>query len=248
MNLQERKTQLEESKQTLGQNYYQQSESAAKELRETVLNFFTKEGVLKEGDTIRGGGYSFSIERPHPGSNYPKEMFSLYHDTAFGEDTYKLKMNYYTGGAVGPDSPWELERLVTLGKAASVLLDTEKELELNLLLTTIKSSLEPITKEYYEKKREIEKEISLIDQELNRQAEAQFLADLTKGVTFQDTQTIHQSTRTYRRVKRLKLIKSTTSGKSIDVMLGDDWGERDYQERFKIENITPLYNQPYTVS
>jgi hypothetical protein len=248
MNLQEQKTQLEASKQTLEQNYYQQSESATKQLSETVLSFFQRQGVLTEQDIVKGGGYSFSIQRPHSESNYPKEMFTLYHDNAFREDTYKLKINYYTGGSIGSDSPWELTRLATIGRVASILLNKELESELNILLTTIKVAFEPITKEYYKSKGEINQELSLVNQELNRQAEVQFLADLTKGVTFQDTQTLNQSTRTYYKVRGLKLIKATSSGKSVDVMLRDDWSERNYQERFKIENLIHLKNQPYTVS
>jgi len=248
MNLQERKTHLEELKQTLEQNYYQQSESATKQLSETVLSFFQRQGVLTEQDIVKGGGYSFSIQRPHSESNYPKEMFTLYHDIAFREDTYKLKINYYTGGSIGSESPWELTRLATVGRVASILLNKELESELDILLTTIKVSFEPITKEYYEQRGELNKEISLIDQELNRQAEAQFMQDLVKGVTFQDTQTLNQSIRTYYKVRGLKLIKSTASGKSVDVMLSIDESERNYQERFKIENISHLYTKPYTVS
>jgi hypothetical protein len=248
MNLQEKHTQLQEEKQKLSERYYQVSQEAEKQLSDTVLSFFQREGVLTEQDIVKGGGYSFSIHRPHPKSDYPKEMFSLYHDKRYDENNYKLKINYYTGGSVGSDSPWELTRLAILGRVASILLNKELESELDILLTTIKVSFEPITKEYYEKIREIEKELSLIDQELNRQAEAQFLADLTKGVTFQETQTLYQSTRTYHRVRGLKLIKSTTSRKSVDVMLKYDEDERNYQERFKIENIAHLYTQPYTVS
>jgi hypothetical protein len=247
MNLQEQKTQLEASKQTLEQNYYQQSESATKQLSETVLSFFQRQGVLTEQDIVKGGGYSFSIERPHPDHTYPKEMFTLYHDNAFREDTYKLKINYYTGGSIGSDSPWELTRLVTIGRVASILLNKELESELNILLTTIKVAFEPITKEYYKSKGEINQELSLVNQELNRQAEVQFMEDLNKGVTFQNTQILNQSTRTHYRVRGLKLIKYTSSGKSVDVILSFD-EEKGYQERFKIENLIHLKNQPYTVS
>lgn len=237
-------TQLEE----LQRVYQQDSQVCEDSLREVLFQHLTQENVLHPMDKIKGGQWSFSLLRHVPDSQYPKEMFTLYHDTSYGESEYKLKMNYYTGGSTGIESPWELDRLQTVGHMAGFLADSQKERSLNQALTRIKEDFKPITEKYYNEKRTLDTQIVEIKHQLGELKKAEFYAQVKIGVTFTPPVRIRIKQHVHYTIEKIKLHRFTYSGKSAEVEITLLHSTNSFIEKIKTEVLDGLSSQPYTVS
>lgn len=204
--------------------------------------------IINEGDEVQSGeGYTY-VKRVHPEVSYTKDMFTLYHSSRFGEDQ-EVEVNYYTGGAT--NDPWELNRLVALGKMAGFLENKETYSKLNDGIAKLKSITEPIVEELYSKKLELEKQATQIAIEEEGQKQEQFLQDLKQGVEFEEPVSFGNTSRTFNGVVGLKVTSTTASGKTAQLEITlKDWRGDIYtlKAKMKVESFEDLHTKAYTVS
>jgi hypothetical protein len=180
-------------------------------LTEVLLPYFKnfKEEVVID---IRRGGVYFSI--PHPDYTYNKELFNIYLDESWSEKelAYKgLNLSYYTTQTKGMDS-WELMRLRMLGEAAEIILYSQNEI-LEKINAVAKSFLDEKT-EVYSQITKVRREIDTYASQIRELKREKMREDLMgEGVRFQEAANIQLKFNYSARVKSIKLVDVSKSGK-----------------------------------
>lgn len=207
---------------------------------EIIQEYFGGEFNLEDVYFAHDYGTSFVVKRPHPQYNYDKELVTIRisDDWSSGEFT-KIKTSMYS---TNDDSKWELERLVTAGEVAKVLLDYEDD-----IIAKFNSYKESFSEEYDEARKAkwaCESDISKLKDEKN-----QTYLDLAKsllegeGLIFDKDRKGTVDLRwdwTVRGITSAKIVSKTSSGKSADIEISC-YGETPRTfEKVRMSNIEAL--------
>jgi hypothetical protein len=164
--------------------------------------------------------------------NYNKEIFSLYFDERYKEET-KLRLSYYTTSS---NSDFELERLMHLGKVAKIIKDRSEGI-LKDIFEARKSNLER-SNELYRISSGYEKQISEYRKAELADKKVQIELDLrgNKGITFDIPQYIYLK-RTYS-PKIDKIRVTEVKGKTCTVAIEMGGGSyKTTESRVNLENL-----------
>ena len=253
MKIQEQIKDLEDQIKELSIEKYQLEQEGSKEIKSFIAKIFDLHDILLDGDEIDGDLSSFKIKRPHPEYSYKKEMFTIYHDSiGWGDedkDKFEATVNYYTGGAT--NDPWELKRLVTLGKVAELLENKAYYDQFNDGIADIKRNYRPEKNRILKERFAHETTVRELKLEEKRQKKEQFLQDLNQGVEFGEPVSFGNTSKTFNKVVGLKVTDITPSGKTAQLEITvKDWKGDIYtlNTKMKVESFEDLYAKPYTVS
>ena len=187
-------------------------------------------------------GSSWTVKRPNPDYNYDKEVMSI----RFKED---WKTNEYTDietsiYSTSENSVWELERLISIGEVAKVVVDFSDDIIAAMNSVTEKFS--KLYKKAYDVKRTIEVDISKLRDEKNS-SYLSIAEDLieTKGLKFDDKKGAIDLRWdwTLRGISSAKIINKTASGKSADIEIGTYGETPRVFEKVRMSNVNDLFWQ-----
>lgn len=111
-------TTLEAKRDQILEKYYKAEDAVERAETRFFKKYFGS--ALHPNDTVKHYRTSYAVQRLEKGESYPKEIFTVYiEDPRYGEDNYRVEVNYYTCGSTG--DPFEMDRLVSLGKVAEII-------------------------------------------------------------------------------------------------------------------------------
>ena len=150
-----------------------------------------------------------------------KEVFSIYFYSRYKEDT-RLELSYYT---TNTQSEFEVERLISLGKTARILRDNSEHI-LKEIADARKSDLERENELYriqdgYEKEKRSYQNAN--DERRKTEIELALRGD---GLSFDKKVSIDFKYNYSAKVRAIKLINVSKSGKTADVAFNYDEGDQ----------------------
>ena len=136
------------------------------ELKSVADYFFSS--VLIEGDEFVVGDERIEIRRPHPDYTYSKELITLYFrkDVRNDNEVNKINTSFYS---TSENSPFELNRMILLGKVAEIVIDFSDDIIANW---------NSVNNRFYKKELKVSKSIWSIESDI-RNAE-KMIVDLDK--------------------------------------------------------------------
>jgi len=194
----------------------------------------------------------FNLHLPHQGYKDGREAIAVYFNK---EDWRSYKINHIRPSfySTTEASEYEFKRMVLIGRVGDILLRQQQEIvdTVNEILLSKREEVKECNTEYYNTKRKIEnvrKEIADIQQQelINRLETEGLEFDTDKGIYFDAKFDL-----TYSNVRKLQILRKTTSGKSVDVKVtfevhtwdGDKCEERDViVDRVRMDNIVRFVN------
>lgn len=207
---------------------------------EIIQEYFGGEFTLDDVYFHHDYGTTFVVKRPHKEYNYDKEMITLRFkdDWRTGEFT-DIETSMYS---TNDNSQWELERLVTAGEVAKVLLDHGDN-----ILAKFNSYKESFSEEYgaaHKAKWSCEADISKLKDEKN-----QSFLDIAKSLLEGDGLVFDKEKKgtidikwdwTLRGITSAKILSKTTSGKSADIEISQYGEAPRLYEKVRMSNIDTL--------
>ena len=136
------------------------------ELKKVADYFFSS--ALIEGDEFVVGDERIEIRRPHPDYTYSKELITLYFrkDVRNDNEVNKINTSFYS---TSENSPFELNRMILLGKVAEIIIDFSDDIIANW---------NKVNNRFYKKELKVSKSIWSIESDI-RNAE-KMIVDLEK--------------------------------------------------------------------
>ena len=207
-----------------------------------MQKYFGGEFTLDDVSIIHNSyGTNYEVKRPHKDYNYDKELFTIRVNDSWGTGEFEsITTSVYS---TSDNSNWELERLVTVGEAARVILDFQDDIiaEFNSVKETFKEEYDEVSKAKYL----VEKDMQDLRNEKNRSflAIAEKLLD-SEGIEFADKKgsiDIRWDW-TIRGIDKAKIVKKTSSGKSADIEI-TSYGNTRLYEKVRMSNIEALHHQ-----
>ena len=193
----------------------------AKSLQETIPPFF--QSILEEGDEVKVSGDFIEFKRACEGYSYKKTFFEVRLRTDWKTETAtKIETSVYSSS--GNDN-WELNRLISVGKGAEIILHSEKEIltAYNSVINTFKDSLRKAREIEYESEKMLKVfEGKLKEEELERVmkevegAGIEFKEDIGKRFnSYPSLQTSYNDS--IDRIKKIRIVSKTYSKKSASI-------------------------------
>ncbi len=202
---------------------YEIEASKLAELKTTISKYFSD--CLEEGDELDVSERGATFLRPQEEYSYKKDILNVYHDSNWKtEEIEKLKTSFYS---TSDSSEFELRRMVLIGKVGQVILDFSDDIiaELNQITSKYKEELSKLNTSIWD----LEKQITRIKNDIDKFEKENLLEKLEKeGIEFELKEGEISSSLpdmyiktnyTVSRVKGVKILKKTSSGKSADIEL-----------------------------
>lgn len=194
------------------------------ELGELYSKYFS--GSIEEGDTIVSNLESFEVRRDHPELSYQKEVMTVYFRNRSWEDRgcKDINLSFYSTSTC---DDFELNRMILIGKFGQTVLDFKDDIIGEYNLIQVKWNKE--TKNSSSKVYESEKAVSEKRKEIEDVKRELLESDLEKGIVLNDSNGINIQVgfnHIRRRVKKIKKLGQTSSGKSIKVQMtleNEEW-------------------------
>jgi len=193
------------------------------EFKTTISKYFSD--CLEEGDELDVSERSTTFRRPHEEYSYKKEILTIYYDSSWRkEEIEKLKTSFYS---TSDSSEFELRRMVLIGKVGQVILDFSDDIiaELNQITSKYKEELSKLNSSIWD----LEKQITHFKNDIDKFEKENLLEKLEKeGIEFElkERETngslpemYVKTNYTVYRVKGIRLLSKTSSGKSADIEL-----------------------------
>ena len=209
---------------------------------QTIKDYFGGSNLTVEGVYLREPKYSttFEICRPHPDYTYDKELLTL----RLSEDWKKGGFKNITTSvySTSDDSNFELERLITVGEVANIVLDYKDD-----ILGELNAYTDKFAHEYnkaYEALTKCESDITKLRNEKNNTylEKAESLLN-GKGLEFTGPKKGRIDIRwdwSVGNIQKAKIIRKSLSGKSAVIKLTfTDGSDRTY-EKVRMSNIENL--------
>lgn len=184
------------------------------------------EEVLEEGDTIKVSSDRVEFTRPQEGYKYNKELLTLYfHSRDWRvEEADEIQTSFYS---TSENSEYELRRMILIGKVGQIVLDFYDDIlaKFNQIKLDTKEELSKARKVDWD----IEKEIREVNNQIDKIKKENLFSKLEiEGIEFElpEGKSVNELPNidvrfdwTVYNVKGIKVIKKTTSGKSVDIEL-----------------------------
>tara|TARA_S200002703_G_scaffold21518_3_gene18167 strand:- start:1023 stop:1790 length:768 start_codon:yes stop_codon:yes gene_type:complete len=207
---------------------------------EIIQEYFGGEFTLDDVYFHHNYGTSFEVKRPHDQYNYDKELLTLRFkdDWRTGEFT-DIETSMYS---TNDNSQWELERLVSAGEVAKVILDHGDD-----IIAKFNSYKDSFAEEFNaarEAKWECEKDIQKLKDEKNQTYldRARSLLE-GEGMKFDGKKKGTIDIKwdwTLRGITSAKIISKTASGKSADIEISTYRETPRVYEKVRTSNIDAL--------
>ena len=210
---------------------------------QTIKDYFGGSNLSIEGTYIKDPKYSgtaFEICRPHPDYTYDKELITL----RLSEDWKKGGFKNITTSvySTSDDSDFELERLITVGEVANILLDFKDD-----ILGELNAYHDKFAHEYnkaYKLVSDCKADISKLETEKNNtyleKAESLLKGE---GLEFTGPKKGRIDIRwdwSVGNIQKAKIIRKSLSGKSADIKLTFTDGSDQTYEKVRMSNIENL--------
>jgi len=181
--------------------------------------------------TIQVSGESAYFELKDEEDGRLKKLFSIYFYSRYKEDT-RLELSYYT---TNTQSEFELDRLIHLGKVARII-KTRSEIILKEIADVRKSNQERES-ELYSIQDGYEKEKRAYQKANDERRKLEIELSLKEGIVF-DQYVYIEFKRSYAiKVKSLKMIDFSKSGKTCTMIYTTRDGFHTREENCNVENI-----------
>jgi len=210
-------------------------------MSDTLTPFFSDFTPEVEIEVQRGSVY---FKMVHPDYSYKKELFSIYLRENYNFDEKKQSFNgvdlsYYTTQTKG-DNAWELKRLKLLGKLAEVVEDNSFS-----ILYAVNNVVIPFKEEYdriYDQMSLVNQAIGDLDIKISSFKREKIEFDLKNEVIeFKETAYIDLKYNYTPRVKSIKLIDFSPSGKKATAIF--TWEHGSQEGREEGVNVGKVINQ-----
>ena len=210
---------------------------------QTIKDYFGGSNLTIEGTYIKDPKYSgtaFEICRPHPDYTYDKELITLRLTEDWKKGGFKdITTSVYS---TSDNSNFELERLITVGEVANILLDYKDD-----ILGELNAYTDKFAHKYnkaYKLVRECEADISKLESEKNQTYldEAKNLLN-GKGLEFTGDRKGRISLRwdwEIGHIQKARIIKKSLSGKSANIELTFTDGSSNNYDKVRMQNIKDL--------
>jgi len=222
-----------ELKSDAEKKYSQIKKSRDAKFLEIIEKYFDGEFTIEDAYISQKGSGSYEIMRPKPDSDYDRGLIDLRLSDNWKTGEYEnLTTSVYS---TSDNSDWELERLITVGEVAKVVLDFQDD-----IVAEFNKVREDFKKKYdnaYSKVSEIERDITSLINEKNQS----FLDIANKALHSKDGLTFDGKKKGSVEVRwdwnitgisNIKILRKTTSGKSADIEV-TQWD----QSPRKFENV-----------
>lgn len=209
---------------------------------QTIKDYFGDSNLPIEGTYIKEPSYgtTFEIVRPHPDYTYDKELLTLRLSEDWKGGGFKdITTSVYSTSA---NDNWELERLITVGQVANILLDFKEDILAELNAYTTKFS-----KKYnkaYQLVKQCQSDISKLASEKNQTYldEAKSLLN-GDGLIFDGDKKGSIDLRwdwTVRGITSAKILSKTASGKSANIKVSTYGQEPKVYDKVRMSNVEAL--------
>lgn len=207
---------------------------------EIIKEYFGGEFTLDDVYFHHNYGTSFVAKRPHDQYDYDKELITLrFKDDWTTNEFINIETSMYS---TNDNSQWELERLVTAGEVAKVLLDHGDD-----ILAKFNDCKEKMAEEYKiasDAKWTCESDINKLKDEKN-----QTFLDIAKSLLDGEGLVFDKEKKgtidikwdwTVRGITSAKVLSKTTSGKSADIEISCHGETPRVYEKVRTSNIEAL--------
>ena len=220
-------TELENQISEIHNERYLLENSNNEKVKEVINNHFN---IFREMEvTVRGTSAYFYLQNEE---GYNKEIFSLYFDERYKEET-QLRLSYYT---TSTHSDFELNRVVKLGSVAKIILDRGEGI-LAEIFQVRKSDLEK-SNELFSKELKLENQLRDYRKAAKAERRIQLELDLRsgEGVTLPKPQTISLKRSYSPKLDKIRIVE--VSGKTCTVAIEMGGGSyKTTESRVNIENL-----------
>tara|TARA_Y100001972_G_scaffold124964_1_gene175243 strand:- start:355 stop:1149 length:795 start_codon:yes stop_codon:yes gene_type:complete len=209
---------------------------------QTIKDYFGGSNLSIEGVYLKEPKYgtTFEICRPHPDYTYDKELLTLRLSENWKEGGFKdITTSIYS---TSDNSNFELERLITVGEVANLLLDYKDDILGELNAYTEKFSIE--YDKAYKALTQCESDITKLRNEKN-QTYLDEAANLLngKGLEFTGNKKGRISLRwdwEIGNIHKARIIRKSLSGKSADIELTFGDGSSSNYDKVRMSNVEDL--------
>ena len=209
---------------------------------QTIKDYFGGSNLTIEGTYIKDPKYgtTFEICRPHPDYTYDRELITLRLSEDWKKGGFKdITTSVYS---TSDNSNFELERLITVGEVANILLDYKDD-----ILGELNAYTDKFAHEYdkaYKALSECESDITKLRNEKN-QTYLDEAANLLngKGLEFTGNKKGRISLRwdwEIGNIHKARIIRKSLSGKSADIELTFGDGSSSNYEKVRMSNVEDL--------
>jgi len=196
---------------------------------EIIQKYFGGEFSLEDVYIKHNWGTSYEVLRPKEGYSYDKELMTIRIDDSWKTSEFEeIKTSMYSTSENGV---WELERLITCGEVAKVILDFSDDIiaEFNTVRDEFKTSISESSSNVWK----LERDIKQLTEDKN-QFELERKMDLLETTGIEFSKPVNLDVRwdwTVRNINKARIIAKTKSGKSASLTLETIHGE------VKVENV-----------
>ena len=209
---------------------------------QTIKDYFGGSNLTIEGTYIKDPKYgtTFEICRPHPDYTYDRELITLRLSEDWKKGGFKdITTSVYS---TSDNSNYELERLITVGEVANILLDYKDD-----ILGELNAYTDKFAHEYdkaYKALNECESDITKLRNEKN-QTYLDLAANLLngKGLEFTGNKKGRISLRwdwEIGNIHKARIIRKSLSGKSADIELTFGDGSSSNYDKVRMSNVEDL--------
>ena len=208
-----------------------------------VIKKYFGNGELPEDVYIQASyGTSYEVKRPREGYSYDKELMTIRVQDSWATNEFtRIDTSVYSASA---NDTFELERLQTVGKIATIILDFQDDIiaEFNSVKESFAAERKAASDAYYEISKVVGELKETADQYEIEAVEAKLTEE---GIEFSDENLPSIDVRwdwTIRSIKRVKLLGKTASGKSADLEITTAYGNSQVVEKVRMDKVSNLIN------
>jgi len=221
----------------LNEQYWNLSEKYKNEVTYHFSTFF--KDSLTDDINIEFTGTSIIFRKIGEEVDYLKEIFSIYFIKNYGMDAIHIfndvQLSYYTTSTI---SEWELERVVSLGKIARVIIDSKQDMlnQINEIYKSYQLTLK--RSEYFDKIENINKQKAEIDKQIKNIKAISIISNLFgEGVNIDKGKYIKLKHNYTPLISNIKLNNISKSGRKATAVYTFINGVVSNEEKVNVNNI-----------
>ena len=219
--------------------YFEVKKSRDAKFLKVIEKYFGGEFTIEDTYINQRGSGSYEIMRPKPDTDYDRGLLDIRVNDEWRSGDYEsVTTSVYS---TSDKSDWELERLITVGEVAKVILDFQDDIVAEF--NKVREDFKKVYDDAHETYRSFERDITSLINEKN-----QTYLDIAEkkleneGLVFDDKKA-SMSLRwdwTIRGISAAKILSKTASGKSADVEISTYGETPRVYEKVRMTNVEDL--------